>query len=50
MRVAARRLSGELRDPDPAARRAQVEAFVEALWQAKDAQLSEAMATRGASQ
>jgi len=49
MRVAAHRLSGELRDPDPAAQRAQVEAFVEALWQAKDAQLSEAMATRGAS-
>ena len=41
MRVVAHRLSGELRDPDPAVQRAKVGAFVEALWRAKDARLSE---------
>ena len=46
MRVAAHRLSGELCDPDPAAQRAKVGAFVEALWQAKDARLGKALRRR----
>ena len=48
MRVAAHRLSGELRDPDPATQRAKVGTFVEALWRAKDARLSEAIAEKRA--
>ncbi len=48
MRVAAHRLSGELRDPDSAVQRAKVGAFVEALWRAKDARLSEAIAEKRA--
>ena len=39
MRVDAHPLTAEMRDPDPAVQRAQVGAFIEALWQAKDARL-----------
>ena len=46
MRVAAHRLSDEMRHPDPAVQRAQVGAFIEELWRAKDVRLGEAGAER----
>ena len=41
MRVDAHHLSAEMRDPDPAVQRAEVGAFIEALWRTKDARLGE---------
>ena len=46
MRVDVHRLSDEMRDPDAAVQRTQVAAFVEALWQAKDARLGMAEVER----
>ena len=39
MRVDAHHLSAKMRDPDPAAQRAEVGAFIEELWRAKDVRL-----------
>ena len=42
MRVDAHHLTAEVRHPDPAVQRAQVAAFIEVLWRAKDVRLDEA--------
>ena len=41
MRVDAYHLNAEMRDPDPAVQRAEVGAFIETLWQAKDVRMGE---------
>ena len=46
MRVDAHHLTDEVRHPDPAVQRAQVAAFIEVLWRAKDVRLEEAKAER----
>ena len=46
MRVDAHHLSAEMRDPDPSAQRAEVGAFIEELWRAKDVRLGEVKAER----
>ena len=44
MRVDAHRLSAKMRGPDPAVQRAEVGAFIEELWRAKDVRLGEVVA------
>ena len=44
MRVDVHHLSAKMRDPDPAAQRTEVGAFIEELWRAKDARLGEVAA------
>ena len=44
MRVDVHHLSAKMRDPDPAAQRTEVGAFIEELWRAKDVRLGEVAA------